>query len=173
MNPSSSQTAPRERVEAWLFAVVIVRKADRFLLVHERKHDQRWYLPAGRVESGESFAEAAVRETLEETGVPVRLCGLLRIEPSHSRGGLRMRVVYYAEPVDDTPPKQVPDEESLGAAWVSLEELDSYSLRGSDVRDYFEYVASGGVISPLELLGDEAMPIMSTALAPALPPPDE
>ena len=68
----------REPIAAWLFAVAIVRKADRFLLVHERKHGQRWYLPAGRVEPGESFAEAAIRETAEEAGVVIRLCGLLR-----------------------------------------------------------------------------------------------
>jgi 8-oxo-dGTP pyrophosphatase MutT (NUDIX family) len=156
----------KEPIAAWLFAVAIVRKADRFLLVHERKHGQRWYLPAGRVEPGESFAEAAVRETAEETGVPIRLCGLLRVEHSISPGSLRVRVVYYAEPADDTPPRQVPDEESLGAAWVSLDELDRYALRGPDVRDYFEYVARGGVISPLEVLGDEGLPILATALAP-------
>jgi 8-oxo-dGTP pyrophosphatase MutT (NUDIX family) len=156
----------KEPIAALLFAVAIVRKADRFLLVHERKHGQRWYLPAGRVEPGESFAEAAVRETAEETGVPIRLCGLLRVEHSISPGSLRVRVVYYAEPADDTPPKQVPDEESLGAAWVSLDELDRYALRGPDVRDYFEYVARGGVISPLEVLGDEGLPILATALAP-------
>lgn len=164
----------KQPVEAWLFAVAIVRKADRFLLVHERKHGQRWYLPAGRVEPGESFAEAAIRETAEEAGVPIRLCGLLRIEHSitHSvthalaPGNLRVRVVYYAEPVDDTPPKQVPDEESLGAAWAHLDELDGYPLRGPDVRDYFEYVAGGGAITPLDVLGDEHVPIMATELAP-------
>ena len=161
----------REPIAAWLFAVAIVRKADKFLLVHERKHGQRWYLPAGRVEPGESFAEAAIRETAEEAGVAIRLCGLLRVEHSITPGSLRVRVVYYAEPADagdGRPPKQVPDEESLGAAWVSLDELDRYPLRGPDVRDYFEYVARGGVITPLEVLGDEGLPILATALAPAL-----
>jgi len=31
----------------------VVRDEDRFLVVQERKHEQRWYLPAGRVELGE------------------------------------------------------------------------------------------------------------------------
>lgn len=143
----------KRSVDAWLFAVAIVRKADKFLLVHERS--DTWYLPAGRVEPGEDFASAARRETLEEAGVPIRLTGVIRIEPSHSEHSLRMRVVYLAEPADDTPPKRVADEHSLGAAWVSLDELDALPLRGTDVRDYFEYVAAGGEVAPLDVIGVE------------------
>src|SRR5512135_242905 len=137
-------SAPRTPVPTWFFAVVIVRKGDRFLLVHERKHGQLWYLPAGRVEPGESFFDAAVRETLEETGVPVRLDGLLRIEHSPSpTGSMRCRVLFTASPIDDRPPRTVPDEESLGAAWVTLADLDHYPLRGQEVRDILRYVAGG------------------------------
>lgn len=75
----------REPIPTWCFAVVVVRRGDRFLLVHERKHGQLWYLPAGRVEPGESFATAACRETLEEAGVPIRVTGLIRVEHSHPR----------------------------------------------------------------------------------------
>lgn len=42
-------------------------------MVQEAKHGQGWYLPAGRVEPREELAQAAMRETLEETGVPVVL----------------------------------------------------------------------------------------------------
>jgi 8-oxo-dGTP pyrophosphatase MutT (NUDIX family) len=76
---------PRDPIPTWYFALVVVRQGNRFLLVHERKHGQGWYLPAGRVESGETLTQAAVRETLEETGVPVVLDGVLRVE--HSGGG--------------------------------------------------------------------------------------
>jgi phosphatase NudJ len=56
---------PRDPIPTWFSAVAVVRRpADgRFLLVHERRHRQPWYPPAGRVEPGESCAEAAVRET--------------------------------------------------------------------------------------------------------------
>jgi phosphatase NudJ len=147
----------RVPLEAWLFAVVVVRKADRFLLVHER--DGSWYLPAGRVEPGERFAEAARRETLEEAGVPIRLTGILRVEPSHAGHSLRLRVVFVAEPADDTPPKQLADAESLGAAWVGLDELERYPLRGPDVVDYLRYLAGGGAAAPLETLAAEGVPM--------------
>ena len=57
----------------WFFAMVLVQRDDRFVLVRERKHGQRWYYPAGRVEFGETLAEAALRETLEEAGIRVEL----------------------------------------------------------------------------------------------------
>jgi len=148
----------REAIPTWCFSVCVVRRGDRFLLVHERKHGQLWYVPAGRVEPGETFEDAARRETLEETGVPVRLVGILRVEHSPGPSGARMRVVYLAEPVDDTPPKSVPDDESLGAAWVSLEELRRYPLRGEEVRELMKYVEHGGPVYPLSLLQPEGMP---------------
>lgn len=154
----SSPGMAREPIPTWCFAVVVVRKGDRFLLVHERKHGQPWYLPAGRVEPGETFAEAALRETLEETGVPVQLAGILRVEHSPGREVARLRVIFLAVPADDTPPKSVPDEESLGAAWVSLDEIAGYPLRGDDVVELLEYVASGGPVYPPGLLQPEGMP---------------
>lgn len=146
---------PRDPIPTWFFAVVVVRRGDRFLLVHECKHDQLWYLPAGRVEPGEELVAAAEREALEETGVPVRVDGILRVEHTPLHTSARVRVVFSAVPADDTPPKSKPDGESLEAAWVRVDELDRYPLRGEDVRELLEHVAAGGAIYPLELLQRE------------------
>ncbi len=148
----------REPIPTWYFAVVVVRRGDQFLIVHERKHGQLWYLPAGRVEPGETCVEAALRETLEESGLPVEVKGILRVEHSPALNAARMRIVFLAEPIDDTPPKSVPDEESLAAKWVSLEQLNEYPLRGEEVRTLFSYVAAGGPIYPISLLQPEGMP---------------
>jgi 8-oxo-dGTP pyrophosphatase MutT (NUDIX family) len=142
----------RAPLPTYFFALVVVRLGHRFLIVHERKHGQLWYLPAGRVEAGESLIDAACRETLEETGVPIVPEGILRIEHSTVSGGVRCRVFFVARPKDDTPPKHVPDAESLEAAWVSLDELARYPLRGDEVADIFRYVANGGPSYPLSLL---------------------
>jgi 8-oxo-dGTP pyrophosphatase MutT (NUDIX family) len=149
---------PRDPIRTWCFAVVVVRLADRFLIVHECKHGELWYLPAGRVEPGETFVDAALRETLEEAGIRVRLRGILRIEHSPGLDGARMRVIFLAEPVDDTPPKSIPDQESLGAAWVRLDELATFSFRGPEVRELCEYLAAGGAVYPLEILQSEGNP---------------
>src|SRR5690606_10542082 len=110
---------PSEPIPTYLFALVVVRRGGRFLVVHEAKHGQRWYLPAGRVEPGEPLFDGARREVLEETGIPVELTGVLRIEHTAYPEMTRVRVFFTAEPVDDRPPKSRPDEHSLAARWVT------------------------------------------------------
>jgi phosphatase NudJ len=149
---------PREPIPTWFFALVVVRRGDQFLLVHEQKHGQLWYLPAGRVEPGESLDAAAVRETLEEAGIPVRIAGVIRVEHLPRLTGTRVRVIFLAEPTDDAPPKTTPDDESLGAEWVALDDLHRYPLRGEEVRELFEYVARGGPVYPADLIQPEGRP---------------
>ncbi|MEK7723746.1 MAG: NUDIX domain-containing protein [Acidobacteriota bacterium] len=148
---------PRDPIPTWFFALVVVRKDDKFLLVHERKHEQKWYLPAGRIEPREDFIKAAQRETLEETGVSVKIEGILKIQHTPMfDGSARVRFIVIASPEDDTPPKSEPDEESLEAAWMTLEEMKNIELRGNEVLELFEYVANGAPIYPLNLITSEA-----------------
>jgi phosphatase NudJ len=144
----------RDPIPTWFFALTIVRMGRRFLVVRERKHGQRWYLPAGRVEPGERLVDAACRETLEESGVSIVVEGIVRVEHSPMPdGSARCRVIFVARPADDAQPRATPD--SLAAAWVTLDELDRLELRGDEVREWFHYVASGGAIYPLRLLAVE------------------
>ena len=118
----------RDPIPTWFFALTVVRRGQHFLLVHERKHGQLWYLPAGRAEPGEDLIAAACRETLEETGISIRLTGIIRIEHSPRPDSARVRVIFVGEPINDTQPKSVPDEESLGAAWVTLDRTQSLPI---------------------------------------------
>ena len=145
----------RSPIPTWFFVLVVVRRNDQYLVVHERKHGQLWYLPAGRVEPGETLVDAAHRETLEETGVRIELEGILRVEHTPVRDGTRVRVIFLARPSDDTPPRAEPNEESLGAAFVTLAELDQLPLRGEEVRELFWYVTRGGYVAPMQLLAYE------------------
>jgi len=126
--------------------------------VHERKHGSTWYLPAGRVEPGETFPEAALRETLEETGVPVALDGILRIEHQPRQGASRLRVIFVAHPASDVPPKSTPDRESQGAAWFTLDQLSGLPLRGHEVLRILRNVQHGAPVHPLSLLTAEGAP---------------
>lgn len=61
-------------MEIVLAASAVVTDAEGRVLLVERGRDPqrgRWSAPGGRVEPGESLEEAAVRETLEETGLRV------------------------------------------------------------------------------------------------------
>ncbi|MFJ6481626.1 MULTISPECIES: NUDIX hydrolase [unclassified Streptomyces] len=56
----------------------------RVLLIHRTDNDL-WALPGGGVDTGESAADAAVRETREETGFDVEVTGLVGLytDPRH------------------------------------------------------------------------------------------
>ncbi|MEZ4368448.1 MAG: NUDIX domain-containing protein [Kofleriaceae bacterium] len=145
----------RAPVPTSFFALAVIRRGHRFLLTREVKYGRTWSLPGGRVEPGEPLVAAAIREVLEETGVPVTIEGILRFEHSPSPSGARVRVIFTGSPLDDTAPRTEPDDESLGAAWLTLDELAARPLRGSDLRPLLEEVARGRQVFPLDLLGLE------------------
>ncbi len=97
---SSDRSVARSAVSS---GTVVLDRTGRVLLLHVAKG--RWCLPKGGVERGETVKQAAIRETLEETGLRVRLDGRLTtirytfrspIEP----GRIHKRVTYFlAAPV--------------------------------------------------------------------------
>ncbi len=136
--------------------MVVVRLGRRVLLVEER--DGRWYFPAGRVEPGETFCNAGVRETLEEAGITVAPEGVLRLEHSPTAQSARMRMWLLARPVDDTPPKATADAHSRSARWVTREELSTLPLRGDEVRAVIDAVFAGAPVLPLSAFTAEGAP---------------
>jgi ADP-ribose pyrophosphatase YjhB (NUDIX family) len=64
-----------------------------------------WWMPGGMVAVGESAIDGAFREVMEEAGVPVRLCGILQVQEETKGMQGRIRVIFYAEPLDDRRPK--------------------------------------------------------------------
>jgi 8-oxo-dGTP pyrophosphatase MutT (NUDIX family) len=55
----------------------------RYLVITAKKNTHHWVLPKGHIDPGETPAEAALREVLEETGVKARIIkplGVSRIQ---------------------------------------------------------------------------------------------
>jgi 8-oxo-dGTP pyrophosphatase MutT (NUDIX family) len=75
-----------------------------------------WDLPAGYLDPGESFEQAARRETLEEAGIEVELTGLSGIY--HSPAANAVTVVYRGRATARSPSVRI-DDESSDHAWVS------------------------------------------------------
>ena len=72
---------------------VVLDDEGRVVLVHRPKYDD-WSLPKGKLDPGESFEEAALREVEEETGLRCRLVRELRaVEYTDAKG--RSKVVRY------------------------------------------------------------------------------
>lgn len=64
---------------------VVVEDREKRILLVERVDNRKWALPGGVVDLGERVADTATREVFEETGLEVRLTGLVGIytDPGH------------------------------------------------------------------------------------------
>ncbi len=51
----------------------------------------------------------------------------------------------------------MPDDETLGAAWLTIDEMRSLALRGDDVIALFEMVERGAPVYPMRLFGPEGV----------------
>jgi ADP-ribose pyrophosphatase YjhB (NUDIX family) len=64
--------------------VIVINDAGEILLIR-RTDNGNWAVPGGAIDLGESVAQAAVRETLEESGVECAITGIVGIysDPRH------------------------------------------------------------------------------------------
>ncbi len=84
-------------------------------LVHRPRYDD-WSLPKGKLDSGESFEEAALREIAEETGLLARLVRELPAVNYEVRG--RPKVVRYWLMEVESDPGFVASDEVDELRWV-------------------------------------------------------
>ena len=106
----------------------VVVADERILLVRRGRGPAQgeWSVPGGRVERGETLAEAVVRELLEETGID-GACGALigwaeRIDDVDHHVILDFAVV----PFDDAEP--VAGDDAAEACWVPLHQVGELNL---------------------------------------------
>lgn len=160
------------------FAVVVCRNFDGKWLAVKETRNRGWWLPAGLVDPGEDFIQAAHRECFEEAFVRIVIKGVLRVEhsvyaPTHAR----MRVIFFAEPIDSNQmPKTIADKESEEARWVTLEELKILAkkmpgLRGPELYEWGSYIEKGGSVAPVHFLcrEDENVPLTLSAVTQGAP----
>jgi 8-oxo-dGTP diphosphatase len=98
----------------------IVVRAGLVLLVHRPRYDD-WTLPKGKLDAGESFEEAALREVEEETGVRAALKAELPSTEYHDNKGRPKLVRYWRMEVDDDPGFE-PNDEVDAVRWVTPSE---------------------------------------------------
>ena len=124
-------------------SMAVVVSDGKLLMIRrsEREGDLLWALPGGAIETGESPEDAAVRETLEETGLVVKAVRLLG-ERVHPKTG---RAMSYTACEVLQGEAHVADEDELDAvAWVTLDEIGDYVPYGlyGPVQAYLDDVLS-------------------------------
>jgi len=103
---------------------VVVEKDDKYLLVEEICHGKTVFnQPAGHVDEGESILNAAIRETMEETGWEVKLDAFIGLytykAPSNG-------ITYYRMCFAATAIRKITDQLDTGIIrehWLSYDEV--------------------------------------------------
>eukprot|EP00116_Pleurobrachia_bachei_P008264 sb/3468526/ len=82
VNNTDFERATLGRNCVYIVAAVILNNDNKILMIQEAKPSCRglWYLPAGRVEKGESLVDAVKREVEEEAGVQFEPTGITFVE---------------------------------------------------------------------------------------------
>lgn len=115
----------------------IVQNAAGEILLIRRTDNGNWSLPGGAMDLGESLGQAAVRETLEETGIHAKLTGVsgLYSDPRHvleytSNGEVRQEfsIVFTATPIGGEP---TTSSESSDVEWVPADALSERTMDDS------------------------------------------
>jgi ADP-ribose pyrophosphatase YjhB (NUDIX family) len=115
------------------------------VLLTRRTDNSRWCLPGGRAEVGESVVETCLRETLEETGLQVRIVRLLGVYSSPHRlveypDGNRYQIValnFEVEPIGGA--LAISDETTAYGyfSWDEIRRMDVMETHVERLADVF------------------------------------
>lgn len=114
----------------WVAAALMIRD-DKFLICRRPAHKIRgglWEFPGGKVEPGESAAQALARECGEELGVSV--CpGEVYMELTHPYPDITVKLTLLQVFAFQGQP-QLLEHEAL--AWIGVEEIDDFDFCPAD-----------------------------------------
>jgi len=107
----------------------VIEREGRYLVgqrPHDKRHGGLWEFPGGKLDPGETLAEAAARELHEELAVEVAATGAARFE-SHDPGS--PFVIHFVEVRITGEPRAI---EHAAIGWFTPAELTALDLAPSD-----------------------------------------
>ena len=124
---------------------IIIETEGGIVLVERKNPPPGWALPGGFIDYGESAEAAAVREAREETGLTVRLTGLLGVysNPDRDPRFHTLSVVYMAEPVGDARPRGGDDAAQARVFPAHALPRDMAFDHAAIIADYLAYRRDG------------------------------
>jgi len=118
---------------------VVVWHQDRVLLIKRGKPPRvgQWSLPGGAQDLGETLAEAASRELMEETGLDAsmgEIIATLDMIDRDGKGAVRHHYTLVDFVAEATDPKLCAGDDAADARWFERSELDALGLWSETLR---------------------------------------
>lgn len=117
---------------------------NKLLLLLKREH-QHFEFPGGQVEEGETLEQAAIRETLEETGCEVEITkyfGYSDIKPDASSETVYRGHVFLAKRKAGQTPRLADSTEHEAIRWIMLDDYHNEPL-APNVREFCRTYLTG------------------------------
>lgn len=127
----------------------IVKKEDKYLMVHLKKWDV-YTFPGGGLEENETLEECCKREVLEETGVIVKVIEERTTVKEYFIDSRWVNHYFICEFVEDTGNNKLTDEEidlELEKKWMSVEEIMEQLMNNQTLHE------NGAEVHNREFLG--------------------
>ena len=131
---------PTESIKVNVVAGVVLRQGDKFLMLEQAKASAKgqWGLPAGKIQTGETAEDAAIRETKEECGFDVTLIKELGVYHPKLTGPVKH--IFLAEIAGGE--LELDPVEIASSAWLTLGEVDVLKDKLRDSSIYAALLAT-------------------------------
>ena len=131
--------------------VIIENPKGEILLVKSPKWGEKWTIPGGHVDTGESIVQAAIREAKEETNMDCRAVGIFSAgenigSPEFHRPAHFVNFAVYCQ--SDGKNLKLDGDELKEHLWIDPENVPKDNFRrgfGDTIAEFIEYKKSAKV----------------------------
>lgn len=137
----------KERFKAVPASYIVFRRGQKVLLLLRKNtgyYDGCWSMPSGHVERGESLKTAAIRESLEETGVKLKResLELIHVMNRPAREPIDTRLDFFFEPKDwQGEPVNMEPQKCAELRWYGINRLPKEMV--PEIKYALERIAQG------------------------------
>src|SRR5690349_9452662 len=130
---------------------VIIARDSKILVVKRKKNPfkDEFAIPGGFINENETVEQAAVRELMEETTLPVRLIEILGVYSDPKRDPRKhiITTVFVGEIIDDKNIEPIAGDDASDTKWIPIGSIQDFTFAFDHKRilnDFVKWTHTGG-----------------------------